>query len=249
MVCTESDERNLFMKRRPTLFWLIAAGFALVGLLTPAIGLALPVGDYGEYSDPDDDCRICEHDGKLELTVPGGCHDLNPTAEVNKVNAPRILREVDGDFAVQVRVLPFPRPADGSQLKDRPLYQALGLLFWVDNKTFLRWQLADNGGKEAPFWRYDAYKDGKAVAGAAKKLGDDGYFIRLERTGGRILVSYGVNGEDYEMFANVPLDSPRKAKVGVFAVNVSKKTLNANFDDYQFIPGGGPVRRGDGNGP
>src|SRR5438876_465559 len=52
--------------------------------------------------DPSRDCRF-DYDGeKLTITVPGKNHGLDVMG--NRLNAPHLLREVQGDFVVQVRV-------------------------------------------------------------------------------------------------------------------------------------------------
>src|SRR6185369_8187758 len=57
---------------------------------------------WGDVVDPDGDCTIRFRQGKLSITVPGTPHDLSPLYE--KKNAPRVLREVTGDFSVRVKV-------------------------------------------------------------------------------------------------------------------------------------------------
>ena len=61
------------------------------------------LADWGLAIDPDNDCKFVP-DGKKSLTieVPGTWHDLNP--HVNKLNSPCVVRTVDGDFSITVKV-------------------------------------------------------------------------------------------------------------------------------------------------
>src|SRR5262245_56616033 len=61
---------------------------------------------WGEATDPDGECKIEEKKGKLTIKVPGSLHDLFPGQkdEKKRFNAPRVLREVEGDFVAYVKV-------------------------------------------------------------------------------------------------------------------------------------------------
>jgi hypothetical protein len=61
------------------------------------------MGDWGMAIDPDNDCKIVDQGKALEISVPATHHDLN--ADNDKLNAPRVLREVSGDFTMTVKVI------------------------------------------------------------------------------------------------------------------------------------------------
>src|SRR4051812_31099083 len=63
-------------------------------------------------TDPDGDCTFQRVEGKLTITLPGSDHDLG--IERGRMNAPRLLRDVEGDFVVQVRVGGLFRPSTES---------------------------------------------------------------------------------------------------------------------------------------
>ena len=95
---------------------------------------------WGEVVDPAGDCTIEEAAGTLTITVPGKEHNLNPLPGWNNLDAPRVLRDVDGDFVLQVLVRKFDMPkAETSSNKEKPAsFVAGGLLVWKDGKNFLR---------------------------------------------------------------------------------------------------------------
>ena len=64
--------------------------------------IADAIQTWGDVVDPDGDCKIKFENGGLALEVPGTLHDL--TTEMDKVNAPRIVQEIHGDFVARVKV-------------------------------------------------------------------------------------------------------------------------------------------------
>src|SRR5439155_620645 len=62
----------------------------------------MELAGWGLAIDPDADCQF-KPDGKtLSMQVPGSWHDLHPDS--GKLNSPRVLKEMEGDFAVIVKV-------------------------------------------------------------------------------------------------------------------------------------------------
>jgi hypothetical protein len=67
-----------------------------------AVGTELP--GWGLAIDPDKDCKFTPGRGSLTIDVPASWHDLTPASPKPKLNSPRVLREVDGDFVLTVKV-------------------------------------------------------------------------------------------------------------------------------------------------
>ncbi|HEY2158536.1 MAG TPA: hypothetical protein VGH33_23100, partial [Isosphaeraceae bacterium] len=61
-----------------------------------------PLAQWGDLTDPKGDCQASIDGGRLTITVPGTHHNL--CAEVGEMEAPRVLRKIDGDFVVQAKV-------------------------------------------------------------------------------------------------------------------------------------------------
>src|SRR5262249_46261637 len=100
------------------------------------------------WDRPVDLCRDCrfDHDGdKLTITVPGKNHGLD-VAE-NRLNAPHLLREVRGDFVVQVRVRGTFTPTGDEG------YHRAGLLLMF-GKSVVRVQRIANLAKNEKDWRF-----------------------------------------------------------------------------------------------
>jgi len=93
---------------------------------------------WGTVVDPDGDCRVIEENGKLTIRVPGTYHDLTHSEGRDKLNSPRILQEVKGDFVVQVKANAFPLFADNTSTSLGICFVSSGLLIWQDEKNFIR---------------------------------------------------------------------------------------------------------------
>src|SRR5690242_14159504 len=91
--------RRLVMSRVcPLLMCVLVAGVALA---TPAPPERPWVTGWDKPVDPKKDCRFERREERLTITVPGEGHELSVQGDLN---APRLLRDVEGDFAAEVRI-------------------------------------------------------------------------------------------------------------------------------------------------
>jgi hypothetical protein len=82
--------------------------------------------EWGDPVDPDQDCKIRLDGGVLSIEMPGTEHEYDPLRR--RFNAPRILREIEGEFDLRVRVrIDCPRSAQSS-VQGHPAYVAAGFL-------------------------------------------------------------------------------------------------------------------------
>src|SRR5262245_57498798 len=132
-------------------------GFAAgLGLVAAALGdekKPTEIKGWGTVIDPDGDCSITEDKGKVTIKVPGSHHDLY----VRKLNAPRVLREVEGDFVAQVKVTADWKPGARLPKVSTVPYNGAGLLVWDSEKHFVRWErsVMIHGTPDMP--RYRSY--------------------------------------------------------------------------------------------
>ena len=106
---------------------------------------------WGEAIDPDGDCRIGLDEDKVTISVPPTRHDLS--VEVGDVNSPRVLRNIEGDFIVQVKVSGNFRHSGKSTSIEYAAYQGGGLLLWQDRRNYIRLERAvivDEDGAAIP---------------------------------------------------------------------------------------------------
>jgi hypothetical protein len=95
--------------------------YVLPASLLACAALAAPAPDpfksgWGHPIDPDKDCKITRDNGVLTIEMPGGDHDYDTARE--RLNAPRLVREFDGDFEIQVRIRIDSTPSAKSNAKD-----------------------------------------------------------------------------------------------------------------------------------
>jgi hypothetical protein len=118
--------------------------------------------------DPSGDCTIRAAGGKVTISVPAGLHDLwkGQKDETKRFNAPRVMRNIEGDFVVRVKVTTQSRPgADQSEIPalqrltgiagTHP-YHGVGLLVRDSDQHYLRLErgliIHANGGTLTVPW-------------------------------------------------------------------------------------------------
>jgi regulation of enolase protein 1 (concanavalin A-like superfamily) len=196
------------------------------------------IKNWGEFVDPDGDCKIQEDKGKISIELPGTYHDLWPVE--GKVNAPRILRDAEGDFSVQVKVAGAIRPEKGSvvpNLRSSVAFQAGSLLIWEDDNNFVRLDRACmvQGNKTISFCYYHAFKAGKRVVHLSQNFNDRDTHLRLERRKGKILAAFSQDGgTTWKSFRPEAVELAAKLKVGIAALNNTKKPFTVQFEDYKL---------------
>jgi regulation of enolase protein 1 (concanavalin A-like superfamily) len=193
---------------------------------SPAVGWDRPV-------DPDGDCQFRENGGKLTITAPKGkFHDL--TVERGKMNAPRLLRDVEGDFTVEARV--------GGDFVDNGL-QLPGLLLMVDDTTYLRLEKGRYAGRAQCLW--ELRQDGKQARGSCiLSIGAAEGYLRLQRREGKLLGFHSDDGNKWMALKPFEIGLPRKVKVGVSVV-AGAEGLAATFEQFQLQQGQGALARVD----
>lgn len=188
------------------------------------------INGWGTVVDPDGDCKFEEKDGTVTITVPGTYHDLTYLNPEGKLNGPRIVREVEGDFTIQVKVLRFIRP-EGNSTNEHTFVSA-GLLIWNDGKEFFRLERASVG---TPFAFAAGILDGKNTIGQFHELPDDDTFFRVERKGKQLTLSFHAaeEAEWKELFRDT-FELPAKLQAGVHSVNTIDKEFKAGFRELEL---------------
>ncbi len=84
------------------------------------------VSGWSNPVNPDRDCKIRRDEATLIIEMPGTDHDYDPIRK--HFNAPRILRDMEGDFEINVRVQIERRPSAKSTAKGQPSCVSAGFL-------------------------------------------------------------------------------------------------------------------------
>jgi regulation of enolase protein 1 (concanavalin A-like superfamily) len=133
-----------------------------------------------QWIDPLGDSRMSldARSGFLRITVTG-YHDLWPANR--NYNAPRLMREVQGDFTVETKI-------------DGPERWCGGLLLWKDQNNFIRFERGIHFKNELSF---ESANNGEFLSVARDYAAGDPTWLRLQRRGSMVTASYSVNGVDW----------------------------------------------------
>lgn len=214
--------------------FLLVPSFA-VSLLLVTLGSTLNAQQYpgwGDLVDPVGDCPVDILPDGIELTIPAGIHQLNPTMET--VNAPRVWQSVEGDFLFEVRVKDFPRPEKDSGANGNRSYVAAGVVLWQDENNFLRWTRSASAEKNAVYLSCEQFENGKHVGGGYFRMKDEPIWLRLERRENTLRMSASDDGKKWQQAIERDCTYPTSLKAGVFGLNVTENKYQFRFS-HQYL--------------
>ncbi|WP_158545434.1 DUF1349 domain-containing protein [Bremerella cremea] len=188
---------------------------------------------WGELVDPVGDCPVDPLPDGIQLTIPAGIHQLNPTMDT--VNAPRVWQSVEADFLYEVRVKDFPRPEADSGANGNRSYVAAGIVIWHDENNFLRWTRSASAEKNAVYLSCEQFENGKHVGGGYFRMKDEPIWIRVERRGNTLRMSASDDGKKWQQAIERDCTFPTALKAGVFGLNVTEKEFQFRFSDGYLL--------------
>jgi regulation of enolase protein 1 (concanavalin A-like superfamily) len=194
--------------------------------------------------DPDRDCRFQIAGDKLTIAVPGTDHDLG--AERGRMNAPRLLLEVEGDFLAQVRVGGDFQPSTDATAPGKVPVVGAGLVLLVDDKTYVR---LERFGvylqtRYDDFASWELRRDGRRTfTRTSPRLVESTTYLRMQLRGNRMLGSVSEDGQRWMELPAIDISLPRKVKVGVDALSTSSLPFAPIFDRFQLKSGQGEMVR------
>lgn len=229
--------------------------FAFGTLLLVSTTLAAPapepfVSGWSKPIDPDNDCKFKRDKGTLTIEMPGNEHDYEPVRK--RFNAPRLVREIEGDFYMEVRVQIDCRPSAQSSVKGQPSYVGAGFLLIPPDKfgvISMRWDyrlagqepgtdgcaaemiLGDQGGQRNGVWS-------KGTRKWLLKTKPEHLYISLERVDD--VLGYRISS-DRKNWVTIGggqfLGLPSKLKVGLASYSTSKDPSKVRFDQLKLTQG------------
>lgn len=213
---------------------LFAVGpMVMAGTLMAAPPQALK--GWGQSADPDGDCRFELKEGKLVISVPGTVHNL--AAADGQLNAPTVLSPIRGEFIAMVKSTGDVRPGPEPSIADGLPYQGTGLLLWADRDNYIRLERAGmiRNGEFVTYLNFEHFKDGQRAFSQGLRLKEGASELRLERRAGKIHASVSQDGVRWMSFPPLDARLPDEIKVGVAAVNSSKKPFSAELEDLSVF--------------
>jgi regulation of enolase protein 1 (concanavalin A-like superfamily) len=194
---------------------------------------AQTIKGWGTVIDPDRDCKLSEDRGRLTITVPATYHDLTYTEDGKKLNAPRVLQEVKGDFRVQVRVRAYPVPLPNTSSNDKHSFVSAGLLLWLDDKNYLRLDRAAEGSTPSPFIWVERFEGGRPVVQKLKRAEAGDTWLRIVSKEGTLTVSFSDDGDKWAEVHNEAMKLPEKVQVGVSAINTTTGEFSPTLEEFK----------------
>ncbi len=187
---------------------------------------------WGTVVDPDGDCKIAPTGTILRIEVPGNLHDLN--ADISKMNAPRVLRAVDGDFVAQVKVVGAFQPGGKSTNPKSVPYNGAGLFVWSDANNYIRLERAAmlRGGKVTTIVNYEEREEGNRGAVHNVKIPAGTVYLRLQRRGGRVNAWVSLEGRNWQALKPIDVNWPPRVKVGISAINSNSEPFSLSFEEF-----------------
>ncbi len=170
----------------------------------------------------------------LEIVATSG-NDLQPKANLN---APRLIRPISGDFAIETRISPS---RDGS-------FPSGGLLIWKDEENFIRF--------ERGTWGFDTILLQKREAGLFQHVGDwffrgNPIYLRMERVGSDFKALFSEDGRRWNEAAKFKFNLSDPLYVGLHAICFAADfpPTATDFDYFKILSTGNnkPYRIKGGN--
>jgi serine/threonine protein kinase len=189
---------------------------------------------WGTAYDPGGDCQIDANGGALTITVPPTLHDLN--AEINLFNAPRVVREVEGDFDIQVKVVGDFSPGNDSNRQGGLPFNGAGIVAFLDGDSVIRLERGAvfNGNQFGSFAIFEQHEAGSGVADHNGPLDPGTTYLRLARRGSRFLGFTSSDGRRWSQLNPINPGWPARLKVGLSAINSSNSPFSVRFEELSF---------------
>ncbi len=195
-------------------------------------------GYFGTFADPDDDCEFKLVDGTLSIAVPGKDHDLG--IERGKMNAPRALQMVEGDFTVQVKVAGQFEPSQKSTVS-RGAYIAAGFFISSDDSNYIRLDRATllNGKTHVAYVNFELRVNGQierfgTASGNVRLDNSKETWLRIERTGSEFRAYATQESGKWQLLGAKTMTAPRRIQVGVAAINGSLQSVTARYSEFEL---------------
>jgi len=201
-----------------------------------AAPIRVPKSVWGTFEDQDKDCEFKVQDGVLSITVPGNDHDLS--IERGKMNAPRAMQPVEGDFTVQVKISGKFEPRQMSNM-ERAAYNGAGFLIRKDDNNYIRLDRATywDGTRNQVYGNFEL-----RAAGQIERFGspDDlrldntkDTWLKIERKGNEFKAYATQEAGKWHFLGAKTMNAPKRLDVGIAAVNSSLELFMPRVSDLE----------------
>jgi regulation of enolase protein 1 (concanavalin A-like superfamily) len=215
----------------------LAAVLLVIGSALAAPVREAPKSVWGTFEDPDKDCEFKEEKGVLTISVLGKDHDLG--IERGKMNAPRAMQPVDGDFTVQVKVAGKFDPRQMTNM-ERLAYHGAGFFIRQDDNNYIRLDRATfwDGMVNRVYGNFELRVNGQIERfGAADDLPLDNAkdtWLKIERKGTEFTAYVSQEPGKWQALGGKTMAAPKRVHVGVAAINSSLESFTPRFSEFEL---------------
>jgi hypothetical protein len=197
---------------------------------------------WGETVDADKDCEFKQEGDRLKIKIPKMPHPFSPGRPPDSSKAPRVRREVNGDFDARIKIISVTPPGENA---GGGLMTSGGLYLGTDDYTFVVVSRYTNRNRQGADVDH-SYLVAQRTPGVANTEFKDypaeargkPVFVRLKREGKTVTVYTSMDGETWAAHATRPHAWPDKVYVGVFASHVVNHAVEGVFEDFKVIQPG-----------
>ena len=202
---------------------------------TPGVeqkGVDIP--GWGVAFDPLKDAEFNGEKNSLRIKVTGSRHQLAVAQQI--LNAPRIMREVDGDFVVTVKVVGDFKPGGKSTNPKGIPFNGAGIIVFSDTDNFIRVERAavSRGGKVSTYVNFEEFEGGTRGASHNEVMKGGDCWVRMERKGSRLQCGISFNGGTWKDLTPIQTVWPRNLKIGLIATSSSGLPFTVAFDEFEL---------------
>jgi len=198
---------------------------------------AAEIAGWGTVINPDGDCTIREAAGKVAIEIPSTKHDMwyGGKNEKTRFNAPRVLREVKGNFVATVRVT-----ADWETGLSEGGYNGAGLLVWDSERQYLRMERNRFANPAAGTHQltyttplYDLDNKRRFYNSTRDEFFEGrSTWLRIERFGGTFITSISRDGK-WKRTGVVATDFRNTVLLGIHAVSSTPSAFNIEYEQFE----------------
>jgi hypothetical protein len=164
------------------------------------------------------------------------------------MNAPRVLREVEGNFTATVKVTCALTPGKGVTVGASSAGYYAGLLLWAGEKEYVRLERnarwpRGGGNKLVSFtpgfeyWKDGVQKERSPGDGPADFFKGESTWFQLERKGAKVTARLSHDGKEWTVAQEVDAELPKKVRIGVAAINTSDTPFTVEFREFKVAAG------------
>lgn len=189
---------------------------------------------WGMVLDPLKDCEFLTEKNSLRLNVTGSRHQRPVEHQI--LNAPRVMREVEGDFLITVKVVGDFRPGGKSTNPKSIPFNGAGIIVFSDTDNFIRLERAavNRGGRINPYVNFEEFEGGSNGVTHSEVMKGGDCWLRMERKGSKIHGSISFDGKTWKDLKPIQTVWPKNVKIGLLATSSSGLPFSVVFEEYQL---------------